>query len=59
LDGAISFPSIAAVIAAVMDTHPVLCEPGLDNILEADKWARRRAGEEIAASAHGSVSTVR
>jgi 1-deoxy-D-xylulose-5-phosphate reductoisomerase len=40
LAGKIRFTGIAAKIAAVMKKHRVVKKPGLDDILEADAWAR-------------------
>jgi len=48
----ISFASIAQVIAAVMEAHDGVSQPELEEILEADRWARRRAGEAVASAAH-------
>jgi len=39
----LSFPGIAATVARVMDTHAVVGDPTLDQILEADRWARAAA----------------
>ncbi|MCW5557005.1 MAG: 1-deoxy-D-xylulose-5-phosphate reductoisomerase, partial [Verrucomicrobiae bacterium] len=39
----LSFPGIAATVARVMDTHAVVRDPTLDQILEADRWARAAA----------------
>ena len=36
----ISFTEISEQVANVMDAHTVVAEPGLDEILEADQWAR-------------------
>lgn len=43
LDGQVPFPEISRMAAAVLDRHPRVCDPGLDQILEADRWAREEA----------------
>jgi 1-deoxy-D-xylulose-5-phosphate reductoisomerase len=40
LDGRISFPKIWESVAAVMDAHEIKRHPTLDQILDADAWAR-------------------
>ena len=39
----INFPQITAWVARVMDAHHVVAHPTLEQILEADAWARREA----------------
>jgi 1-deoxy-D-xylulose-5-phosphate reductoisomerase len=39
----ISFPQISATVRRVMDRHAVVTHPALDQILEADRWARHEA----------------
>ena len=39
----ISFPQITSTVATVMDRHPVVAHPTLEQILAADKWARETA----------------
>ncbi|MDP3732288.1 MAG: 1-deoxy-D-xylulose-5-phosphate reductoisomerase [Candidatus Omnitrophota bacterium] len=43
LKNRLSFISIPKVIERVLDKHRNIIEPGLDDILEADSWARREA----------------
>ncbi|HNQ88465.1 MAG TPA: 1-deoxy-D-xylulose-5-phosphate reductoisomerase [Verrucomicrobiota bacterium] len=43
-EGRLGFGEIAAAVARVMGEHDVVREPTLDQILEADAWARRAAG---------------
>ena len=43
----ITFPKIPIVIKKTMDQHTLISETGLDVILEADKWARKKAKEII------------
>lgn len=43
LRGRLSFPGIAALNRAVMERHQVLRDPGLDEILDVDAWARAEA----------------
>ncbi len=45
LDGAISFPGIWETVECVMRKHKVIEKPGLDEVLDADSWARTTAGE--------------
>ena len=45
LSGALRFPEIAARVERVMERHAVVPQPGLDEILELDAWARRTAIE--------------
>jgi len=39
----INFPQITGVVRRVMDAHKTVSHPGLEQILEADAWARREA----------------
>jgi len=51
LSGRIGFLSIARLLERILDEHPSVPQPSLDEILAADRWARRRAleiGEEQA-----------
>ena len=50
LDRNISFPAIWETVARTMDAHSIVERPGLEEILEADAWAR-----EFAASALQTV----
>lgn len=43
----IRFPEIPHVIKKTMDQHVLISETGLDVILNADKWARKKAKENI------------
>lgn len=52
LKGACRFPQIWNCVERTMIAHRGSRDPDLDEILEADRWARSRAGEEIARS-HG------
>lgn len=47
LKGKIKFLEIPLVIRKTMDQHPLISEIGLDVILQADKWARKKAKEII------------
>jgi 1-deoxy-D-xylulose-5-phosphate reductoisomerase len=42
--GRATFPGITHTVARVMDAHAVIPHPTLDQILEADAWARSEAG---------------
>jgi 1-deoxy-D-xylulose-5-phosphate reductoisomerase len=43
LQGKIPFLSIAKVVEEAMSSHAVISSPGLDVILDADRWARQAA----------------
>jgi len=47
LEERIPFTAIPEVIARVMDRHAQMDRPSLDDILDADKWARSAAFERI------------
>lgn len=44
LKGKIRFTDIPRIIRKVMDKHIVNTKPGLDDIIEVDRWARNTAG---------------
>jgi 1-deoxy-D-xylulose-5-phosphate reductoisomerase len=39
----ISFPQITEVVRKTMDAHQVVSHPKLEQILEADAWARQKS----------------
>jgi 1-deoxy-D-xylulose-5-phosphate reductoisomerase len=41
----ISFPQITETVRSTMDAHKVVSHPALEQILEADAWARKKAQE--------------
>ncbi|MFH1650795.1 MAG: 1-deoxy-D-xylulose-5-phosphate reductoisomerase [Chloroflexota bacterium] len=43
LKGRIGFTDIARLVAAVIEAHQVIAQPALEQILEADAWAREKA----------------
>jgi 1-deoxy-D-xylulose-5-phosphate reductoisomerase len=43
LAGRIPFPQIASRVERVMNAHTVVTDPGLDELLEIDAWARAEA----------------
>jgi 1-deoxy-D-xylulose-5-phosphate reductoisomerase len=47
LEGQILFPSIWHTVEAVMKRHQTVEHPSLDQILQADAWARAAAREEV------------
>jgi len=47
LQGRISFVEIAAVVADTMGRHSVKSDPVLEDIVQADQWARRQAEAEV------------
>jgi 1-deoxy-D-xylulose-5-phosphate reductoisomerase len=48
LKGMIGFTKIPVIIKRTMDSHSVMPDAELDVIMEADRWARRKAEEVIA-----------
>jgi 1-deoxy-D-xylulose-5-phosphate reductoisomerase len=42
-DGFISFPEITKMVANTMNRHQIVTHPTLEEVLEADAWARREA----------------
>jgi 1-deoxy-D-xylulose-5-phosphate reductoisomerase len=48
LDRACSFPAIWRTVERVMREHVGAPQPGLETLLDADQWARRRASETLA-----------
>ena len=49
--GNVSFGEISRLVGFTMDRHAVRRDPSLDDLLEADRWARRTVREKIAAGA--------
>lgn len=49
LNRRMKFPQIWQVVDEVMSRHASVAKPGLDAILEADRWAREAAGKSVAA----------
>jgi 1-deoxy-D-xylulose-5-phosphate reductoisomerase len=47
LEGRIPFPRIAPLLTEVLEACPRVSSPGLDQILEADQWARRQAAAAV------------
>ena len=45
LAGRISFLGIARLLERILQEHPSIPQPSLDDILAADRWARKRARE--------------
>jgi 1-deoxy-D-xylulose-5-phosphate reductoisomerase len=46
VEGRIGFPEISQIVARVMDRHTVVARPRLEQILEADSWARNEASSK-------------
>ena len=46
-DGHTSFVGIASLVTEVMDQHQVVEHPSLDEIIEADQWARETARDLV------------
>jgi 1-deoxy-D-xylulose-5-phosphate reductoisomerase len=49
LSGYIRFPEIAHVIEDTLNAHATLPNPSLEQVLEADSWARSFADERVKA----------
>ncbi|HST73140.1 1-deoxy-D-xylulose-5-phosphate reductoisomerase [Kocuria rosea] len=47
-DGRIRFPAIVGTVEAVLGEHEGVARPDLEAVLEAERWARRRAQELLA-----------
>jgi 1-deoxy-D-xylulose-5-phosphate reductoisomerase len=45
VNGKLSFPGITQTVRRTMDAHKVVAHPALEQILEADAWARKQAAE--------------
>ncbi|MEX2578676.1 MAG: 1-deoxy-D-xylulose-5-phosphate reductoisomerase [Verrucomicrobiales bacterium] len=48
LEERIAFPGIWETVEATMEAHDSTASPSLDEIIDADEWARRKAGENVA-----------
>jgi 1-deoxy-D-xylulose-5-phosphate reductoisomerase len=53
LEGRLNFTAIPAVIEDVVEAHAPVAAAGLDEVLAADAWARRRAESAVEARAPG------
>jgi len=51
LAGYIRFPEIAHVIEGTLDAHDLIANPSLEQVLEADAWARAFADYLVKAKA--------
>jgi 1-deoxy-D-xylulose-5-phosphate reductoisomerase len=45
VNGKINFPQITEIVRRTMEAHKVVSHPALEQILEADAWARREAAK--------------
>ncbi|MGO8686193.1 MAG: 1-deoxy-D-xylulose-5-phosphate reductoisomerase [Candidatus Dormibacteria bacterium] len=54
LHGACRFDQITSLVADAVEAAPRVVGPSLDDVLEADGWARRRIGEALALPAGGT-----
>jgi len=50
LQGKIAFTGIYELVSAALDAHDVVFSPGIDDILNADQWARSRVRELVSVS---------
>jgi 1-deoxy-D-xylulose-5-phosphate reductoisomerase len=55
LENKISFTDIPEIIKKTMESHTVVHAPTLDDILEADQWARKEAMERVNALTNESI----
>jgi 1-deoxy-D-xylulose-5-phosphate reductoisomerase len=55
LHGACRFDQITSLVAEAVEAAPRVAGPSLDDVLEADGWARRRVGEALALPAGGTI----
>mgnify|MGYP000091367604 CR=1 FL=1 len=51
LEGKISLTRIAETVEKIIDEHDTVQDPGIDDIFQADRWARKRAHDLMNASA--------
>jgi len=58
VDGQIAFPQISRLVESTIIGHRVQQSPTLDDLMEADQWARRNVQETIAASVRRTDSTT-
>jgi 1-deoxy-D-xylulose-5-phosphate reductoisomerase len=47
LEKRMRFPQIWQTVEQVMNAHESIAHPGLDEILQADQWARAEAGRHV------------
>jgi 1-deoxy-D-xylulose-5-phosphate reductoisomerase len=52
LSGKIPFSIIPAVVQSTMEKHETRAHPGMEDVLEADRWAREMASEFVAQTVH-------
>ena len=55
LDGAIRFDHIPRIISETLRIHRYESNPGVDEVLASDRWARRHASDLIHRIARGGV----
>jgi len=58
LNGVIGYLDIARIIGSVLDRHDVTARPTLEQLLEADRWARAEARTLVDVETSGSRSVV-
>jgi 1-deoxy-D-xylulose-5-phosphate reductoisomerase len=46
--GRLPFLGIVDTVARVVSDHDVVADPSLDDVFDAERWARARAGELVA-----------
>jgi 1-deoxy-D-xylulose-5-phosphate reductoisomerase len=47
INGRTNFPGISEIVWKTMERHTVIDHPGLEQLLEADAWARREAARHL------------
>jgi 1-deoxy-D-xylulose-5-phosphate reductoisomerase len=55
LHGACRFDQITSLVGEAVEAAPRVAAPNLEDVLDADAWARRRVGEELALPAGGAA----
>jgi len=55
LHGVCRFDQITSLVAEAVEAAPRVAAPSLEDVLEADAWARRRVGEALAPPAGGAA----
>jgi 1-deoxy-D-xylulose-5-phosphate reductoisomerase len=56
LHGACRFDQITSLVAEAVEAAPQVAEPSLEDVLDADGWARRRVGEALALPTGGAAT---
>jgi 1-deoxy-D-xylulose-5-phosphate reductoisomerase len=57
--GKIRFPQISDIVRRTIELHRFIARPAMEDLIEADRWARRAAEELVANSANSHVKSLR